>query len=199
MGHVAGASGLNGVPLPANREWSVDVADVPDVSGMLAAAARARAAGAEVVVASLRCCLECEPDLTEAQVEAVRALLSSPDVDLVLGHHADVVQPFERIAGEWAAYGLGSHVAQHATHGHPTEDSVFVRFPHPRRRPVHRARGRGGPAVDRAGRAAGHGATGRPGDLRARRRRPRPAGSGGRGLGRRSRPSRVRGQGRSAH
>ena len=128
VGHVAGTFGLNGVPLPAGREWSVDVASVPDVSRMLAAAARARAAGAEVVVASLHCCREYEHDPTDAQVSAVRALLASPDVDLVLGHHAHVVQPFEQIGGKWAAYGLGNHVAEHATRGYPTEDSVLARF-----------------------------------------------------------------------
>jgi poly-gamma-glutamate synthesis protein (capsule biosynthesis protein) len=128
VGHVAATFGLNGVPLPAGREWSVDVADVPDVGGMLAAAARARAAGAEVVVASLHCCLEYSNDPTDPQVAAVTALLASPDVDLVLGHHAHVVQPFEQIAGEWVAYGLGNHIAEHATRGHPTEDSVLARF-----------------------------------------------------------------------
>ena len=40
VGHVAATFGLNGVPLPAGREWSVDVADLPDVDGVLAAAAR---------------------------------------------------------------------------------------------------------------------------------------------------------------
>ncbi|TFV75453.1 CapA family protein [Blastococcus sp. CT_GayMR19] len=128
VGHVAATFGLNGVPLPADREWSVDVADVPDVSAMLAAAARARDAGAEVVVASLHCCLEYDSDPTPAQESAVRSLLASPDVDLVLGHHAHVVQPIEAIAGEWAAYGLGNHVAEHATRGYPTEDSVLARF-----------------------------------------------------------------------
>ena len=128
VGHVAATFGLNGVPLPDGREWSVDVAPVPDVDGLLAAAARARAAGAEVVVASLHCCLEYRHDPTDAQAAAVRALLASPDIDLVLGHHAHVVQPFEQIAGEWVAYGLGNHVAEHATRGYPTEDSVMARF-----------------------------------------------------------------------
>jgi poly-gamma-glutamate capsule biosynthesis protein CapA/YwtB (metallophosphatase superfamily) len=128
VGHVAATFGLNGLPLPAGREWSVDVTDVPDVDGMLAAAVRARAAGAEVVVASLHCCVEYRHDPTEAQVAAVRTLLASPDVDLVLGHHAHVVQPFEQIAGEWAAYGLGNSIAEHTTRGHPTEDSVLARF-----------------------------------------------------------------------
>ncbi len=128
VGHVAATFSLNGVPLPAGREWSVDTFDAPDVDGVLAAASRARAAGAEVVVASLHCCDEYDQDPSEAQVEAVRALLASPDVDLVLGHHAHVVQPFERIDGEWAAYGLGNHIAQHSTRGFATEDSVIARF-----------------------------------------------------------------------
>jgi poly-gamma-glutamate capsule biosynthesis protein CapA/YwtB (metallophosphatase superfamily) len=128
VGHVAATFSLNGVPLPAGREWSVDVADVPDMTPVLEAAARARAAGAEVVVASLHCCLEYQHDPTEAQVTAVKALLASPDVDLVLGHHAHVVQPFELIAGEWAAYGLGNHIAEHSTRGYATEDSVAARF-----------------------------------------------------------------------
>jgi poly-gamma-glutamate synthesis protein (capsule biosynthesis protein) len=128
VGHVAATYALNGGGPPAGREWSVDVAGVPDVDGMLAAAARARAAGAEVVVASLHCCVEYDNDPTDAQVAAVRALLASPDIDLVLGHHAHVVQPFEQVAGEWAAYGLGNHIAEHSTRGHPTEDSVMARF-----------------------------------------------------------------------
>ena len=81
-----------------------------------------------MVVASLHCCLEYRHEPTEEQVAAVGTLLASPDVDLVLGHHAHVVQPFERIAGEWAAYGLGNHIAQHSTRGYPTEDSVLARF-----------------------------------------------------------------------
>jgi poly-gamma-glutamate capsule biosynthesis protein CapA/YwtB (metallophosphatase superfamily) len=127
VGHVAGTFGLNGIPLPAGREWAVDVADVPDVDGMLAAAARARAAGAEVVVASLHCCIEYQHDPTDAQVAAVHALLASPDIDLVVGHHAHVVQPFERIDGKWAAYGLGNFVAQMARQG-DTYDEVAARF-----------------------------------------------------------------------
>jgi poly-gamma-glutamate capsule biosynthesis protein CapA/YwtB (metallophosphatase superfamily) len=128
VGHVAGTFGLNGRSAPPGREWSVDVDPAPDVDGMLAAAARARAAGADVVVASLHCCVEYRHDPTDAQVAAVHALLASPDVDLVLGHHAHVVQPFERIDGEWVAYGLGNLIAQHSTRGYPTEDSVMARF-----------------------------------------------------------------------
>jgi poly-gamma-glutamate synthesis protein (capsule biosynthesis protein) len=128
VGHVAGTFSTNGVPLPSGAEWSVDVVDVPDVTPMLEAAARARAAGAEVVVASLHCCLEYDHEPTATQDEAVRALLASPDIDLVLGHHAHVVQPFQLIDGEWAAFGLGNHIAEHSTRGYDTEDSVLARF-----------------------------------------------------------------------
>jgi poly-gamma-glutamate synthesis protein (capsule biosynthesis protein) len=127
VGHIAATYGLNGDGPPTGREWSVDVADVPDVDGMLAAAARARAAGAEVVVASLHCCQEYDHDPTDAQVAAVRTLLASPDIDLVLGHHAHVVQPFEAIDGEWVAYGLGNLVAEMARQGDPY-DEVAARF-----------------------------------------------------------------------
>ena len=48
VGHVAGTYGLNGGGPPAGREWSVETEDVPDVHGMLAAAARARAAAASI-------------------------------------------------------------------------------------------------------------------------------------------------------
>jgi poly-gamma-glutamate synthesis protein (capsule biosynthesis protein) len=127
VGHVAGTYGLNGGGPPPGEAWSVETEDLPDVSGMLAAAARARAAGAEVVVASLHCCVEYEHDPTDAQVAAVHALLASPDVDLVIGHHAHVVQPFEQIAGEWVAYGLGNFVAEMAREGDPY-DEVAARF-----------------------------------------------------------------------
>jgi poly-gamma-glutamate synthesis protein (capsule biosynthesis protein) len=128
VGHVAATFSINGVPLPAAAPFAVDTFAVPDVSGVLAAAARARAAGAEVVVASIHCCAEYDHEPTAAQEVAVRTLLASPDVDLVLGHHAHVVQPFEQIGGEWVAYGLGNALAQHSTRAHDTEDSVIARF-----------------------------------------------------------------------
>jgi len=128
VGHVAATFSLNGAGLPAGAPFAVDTFAVPDVSGVLADAAAARAAGAEVVVASVHCCAEYDHEPTEAQEEAVRTLLASPDVDLVLGHHAHVVQPFEQVGGEWVAYGLGNSLAQHSTRGYDTEDSVIARF-----------------------------------------------------------------------
>lgn len=131
VAHLAWTFGVNGVRVPDGKEWSVNVFDPDgeDVSGILEAAAGARAAGADVVIVSLHCCEEYGHDPTADQVAVAAALLASPDVDLVLGHHAHVVQPFERIGGKWVAYGLGNHIAQHSRPGAgETEDSVIARF-----------------------------------------------------------------------
>jgi poly-gamma-glutamate capsule biosynthesis protein CapA/YwtB (metallophosphatase superfamily) len=127
VAHIAATYGLNGAGPPGDRAWEVNIAPVPDVSVLLAAASRAKAAGAQVVIASLHCCVEYQHDPTDAQVAAVRTLLASPDIDLVLGHHAHVVQPFEEIGGKWVAYGLGNFVAEMAKEGDPY-DEVAARF-----------------------------------------------------------------------
>jgi poly-gamma-glutamate capsule biosynthesis protein CapA/YwtB (metallophosphatase superfamily) len=120
--------GLNGIPEPADQPWAVDDFDptVPQVDGILAAAHRARQAGAQIVIASVHCCTEYTADPTAAQVAIASALLASPDVDLVVGHHAHVVQPFEQINGKWVAYGLGNHIAEQTPQA--TRDSVIARF-----------------------------------------------------------------------
>jgi poly-gamma-glutamate synthesis protein (capsule biosynthesis protein) len=128
VAHIAWTYGLNGIPEPADQPWAVNDFDpaVPQVDGMLADAARARSAGADVVVASVHCCTEYVTDPNAAQVAIAQALLASPDVDLVLGHHAHVVQPFEQLNGKWVAYGLGNHVAEQDLPA--TYDSVIARF-----------------------------------------------------------------------
>ncbi|WP_325746042.1 CapA family protein [Streptomyces sp.] len=126
--HIAWTYGLNGIPEPAGQPWAVNDFNPagPQVDGILADAARARAAGAEVIIASVHCCTEYQHDPSAAQVAIAQALLASPDVDLVLGHHAHVVQPFEQVNGKWVAYGLGNHIAEQDLP--VTYDSVIARF-----------------------------------------------------------------------
>ncbi|WP_219418827.1 CapA family protein [Pseudonocardia nigra] len=128
VGHTSWTFGLNGIPEPAGRAWAVNDFDatVPELDAMLEDASLARRAGAELVIASVHCCTEYNSAPTEAQREIAAGLLASPDVDLVVGHHAHVVQPFERIDGEWVAYGLGNHVAEQKPQA--TRDSVIARF-----------------------------------------------------------------------
>jgi poly-gamma-glutamate synthesis protein (capsule biosynthesis protein) len=105
IGLVSATYGLNGFRLPDDQPWLVDAIDVPHV---LERARAARAAGADIVVVSLHCCTEYRVDPTPRQVEQARALIESPDVDLVVGHHAHVVQPIERVGDEYVVYGLGN-------------------------------------------------------------------------------------------
>jgi poly-gamma-glutamate capsule biosynthesis protein CapA/YwtB (metallophosphatase superfamily) len=105
LAFISATYGLNGFRLPADQPWLVDPIDVPHI---LDQARAARAAGAEVVVVSLHCCVEYRTQPTDAQVDTARVLLESPDIDLVVGHHAHVVQPIEKIGAEYALYGLGN-------------------------------------------------------------------------------------------
>jgi poly-gamma-glutamate capsule biosynthesis protein CapA/YwtB (metallophosphatase superfamily) len=79
-----------------------------------------------VVIASVHCCTEYITHPTATQAAIAHALLAFPYIDLVLGHHAHVVQPFERNNGKWIAYGLGNHIAQQDLP--VTYDSVIARF-----------------------------------------------------------------------
>jgi poly-gamma-glutamate synthesis protein (capsule biosynthesis protein) len=81
-----------------------------------------------VVVASLHWGSEYRAEPTRVQRDLAARLLADPAVDLVIGHHAHVVQPFERIGGKWVAYGLGNLVARHSEPRGTTEEGVIARF-----------------------------------------------------------------------
>ena len=114
VAHLAATYGTNGMPVDAHRAWSVTLLDADDV---VARAAAARAAGADLVLVSLHWGTEYRTDPTDAQRTTARALAESGVVDLVIGHHAHVPQPVELLpggpggSGMWVAYGLGNLVS----------------------------------------------------------------------------------------
>lgn len=105
VAHLSYSYGFNGLRPPQDAPWMVGTIDEEQV---LADAARARAEGAELVILSLHWGEEYVHEPNEQQRELGRRLLASPDVDLIIGHHAHVVQPIEHIDGEWLVYGLGN-------------------------------------------------------------------------------------------
>jgi poly-gamma-glutamate synthesis protein (capsule biosynthesis protein) len=117
--------GFNGVPAPGGDVWRANLIE-PD--RILADAARARAAGAEVVVVALHWGEEYRSEPTAQQAALGPGLVRSPDVDLVLGHHAHVVQPVEPVGGEWVVYGLGNMVAFHSTSLPANQEGLLVQF-----------------------------------------------------------------------
>ena len=115
--------GFNGIPLP--QPWR---ANQINAAKILADARKARDAGAEVVVLSVQWGNEYQHAATADQKALARQLLADPALDLIIGTHVHVVQPFEKIGNKWVAYGLGNEVARHAEPRGVTEEGVIARF-----------------------------------------------------------------------
>lgn len=114
IGHLSYTYGVNGLRSPT---WMVNSTDLKVI---LDAAKRLRGAGAGIIVLSLHGGREYQHQATTEQRALARLLVASPDIDLILGHHAHVVQPFQKIEGKWVAFGLGNALARH---DRPTSDN----------------------------------------------------------------------------
>jgi poly-gamma-glutamate synthesis protein (capsule biosynthesis protein) len=124
VGHLSYTWSFNGLKLPASMPW---LANPIDVNAILADARLARIAGAQVVVVSLHAGTEYQHAADSYQISLAHKLLESPEVDLVLGAHAHVVQPLERIGDKWIVYGMGNQVAWQSQ-AQDTRDGIMPRF-----------------------------------------------------------------------
>lgn len=126
------AYGSNGPKPPGSREWSVNFMDADRIK---ADARKAKEAGANVVLVALHAGTEYQAKPDAQQTDMVKKITTSPDVDLVYGHHAHVVQPFDKVNGKWVAYGLGNTVARsgRSITGMQTREQIMSRFTFTRR------------------------------------------------------------------
>ena len=126
VAHLSYAYGFNGFVRPAGKEWLVDQID-PNL--ILADAHAARAAGAELVVVSLHWGDEYVHEVVAAQ-QAVADVLAADvgAVDLVVGHHAHVVQPISKAGSMWVVWGMGNLLSNNSPRCCTTEatDGVLV-------------------------------------------------------------------------
>ncbi|MBI4259829.1 MAG: CapA family protein [Actinobacteria bacterium] len=99
------AYGFNGFVPPADTPWVVNGIDPERI---VADARRAREAGAEFVVVSLHWGTQYVTAPTAEQRRVADALTRSPAVDLILGHHAHVVQPVQVVGKKYVVFGLGN-------------------------------------------------------------------------------------------
>lgn len=106
--HLSYTWSLNGMRLPAGQPWRVNLIDPAQI---VADATDARGRGAEVVIVSLHWGVEKESRPSSYQREVADVVTASGAVDLIVGHHAHVVQPIEQINGRWVAFGLGNHLS----------------------------------------------------------------------------------------
>jgi poly-gamma-glutamate capsule biosynthesis protein CapA/YwtB (metallophosphatase superfamily) len=124
VAHLSYTFSFNGLHRPDGEEW---LANYLDPRAVLAAARRAKRAGAEVVIVSIHWGTEYQHEPNDQQISVAHQLLASPDIDLILGHHAHVVQPIERIGDKWVAYGMGNEVAWQ-NFSNDTRDGIIARF-----------------------------------------------------------------------
>ena len=104
----------NGIPLPEDAPWAVEMLNADRA---IALAAAAREAGADLVVANMHAGEEYQTEPTETQVQYAEALAASGQVDILVGGHAHVPQPFALLPGGphgdgmWVAYGTGNFIS----------------------------------------------------------------------------------------
>lgn len=122
VGHVAATYGVNGLPRP--EPWAVDLLADERVADR---AQSSRDAGAELVVASLHWGREYVAEPTARQRQLARRLLDDGTVDVVLGHHAHVVQPVAQVDERPVLYGLGNFLSSQSSTCCPaeTEDGMI--------------------------------------------------------------------------
>jgi poly-gamma-glutamate capsule biosynthesis protein CapA/YwtB (metallophosphatase superfamily) len=109
VGLIAATYGTNGIPIPSAEPWSVPIIDPTRIEQM---AAKAKRRGADIVIVALHWGLEYDHAPIQDQIDVADTLTKDPDIDLIYGHHAHVVQPYDRVNGTWVVYGLGNAVAQ---------------------------------------------------------------------------------------
>jgi poly-gamma-glutamate synthesis protein (capsule biosynthesis protein) len=110
IGQLAYSFNFNGHEPSAGQAWEANLTDVPTI---LAAAKRMKQAGADVVVLSMHWGTEYDHLATDGQRRQADKLLASPDVDLILGDHAHVVQPAQKLHGKWVFYCMGNQISRH--------------------------------------------------------------------------------------
>jgi len=108
IAHLSYTYGFNGYALPEGAPWAANGLDPARVA---TDAAAARAAGAQLVVVSVHWGSEYRAEPDPLQQELAPVLDAIGDVDLVIGHHAHVVQPVERVGDTWVVYGLGNQLS----------------------------------------------------------------------------------------
>ncbi|WP_344181229.1 CapA family protein [Kribbella lupini] len=117
--------GFNGVPYPNGETWRAGKLDPARIKAM---ARTARDAGVQIVVVSCHWGDEYSTAVNQDQRTLAADLLADSNIDLILGHHAHVVQPIQQLHGKWVVYGLGNLVAAHRTPNAPKAEGLLVKF-----------------------------------------------------------------------
>ena len=128
VAHLSYSYGFNNGELPADE---AHLSNVIEEAAILDEARRAREEGADFVVLSMHWGANYDATPDELQTTLGPRILASADVDLILGHHAHVVQPVTRIGDEFLVYGMGNFLSNQSPESCDvcpvsTQDGVIV-------------------------------------------------------------------------
>jgi poly-gamma-glutamate synthesis protein (capsule biosynthesis protein) len=123
--HLSYTYSFNGARLPPDQPWRSALID-PD--RIVADALSVRSRGADAVIVSLHWGDEGRATPSAFQRSVAERVTVSGAVDLVIGHHAHVLQPIEQINGVWVIFGLGNQLSNMPTGSFPpsSQDGAVV-------------------------------------------------------------------------
>ena len=108
VAHLSYTYGFNDISAPNGETWRsarIDPARIIDD------ARKARAIGANVVIVSMHWGRETRTEPTEFQLTNADAITKSGLINLVIGHHAHVVQKIAKVNGVWTIFGLSNLIS----------------------------------------------------------------------------------------
>ena len=106
--HLSYTFGFNGISAPNDEAWRSARIDPVRI---IADAQKARDMGARVVIVSMHWGRETQTELSEFQKTNADAITKSGLINLVIGHHAHVVQKIDKVNGVWTIFGLSNFIS----------------------------------------------------------------------------------------
>ena len=108
VAHLSYTYGFNGISAPNDEAWrSARI----EPTRIIADAQKARDMGAQVVIVSMHWGRETQTELSEYQLTNADAVTKSGLIDLVIGHHAHVVQKIDKVNDVWTIFGLSNLIS----------------------------------------------------------------------------------------
>ena len=103
--HLSYTFSYNGLIMPDETQWRSAIINTQRI---LRDAQRARELGSQATIVSMHWGTEKDSNTNSMQTSIADELTASGLVDLIVGHHAHVVQPTNQVNGVWVMYGLGN-------------------------------------------------------------------------------------------
>ena len=108
VAHLSYTYGFNGISAPNDEAWrSARIEPMRIITD----AQKARDMGARVVIVSMHWGRETQTELSKYQLANADAITNSGLIDLVIGHHAHVVQKIDKVNDVWTIFGLSNLIS----------------------------------------------------------------------------------------